>query len=57
MVDKRSAYRRVRIPMMAHCPELIPASTTVKQMVANIDIAATIAGGGRPGGSAIDGRP
>ncbi len=43
MIDKRSAYEEsVRIPMIAHCPELISPGTTVRQMVANIDLAPTI---------------
>ena len=32
----------MRIPMIAHCPELIKASADVRQMVANIDIAPTM---------------
>jgi N-acetylglucosamine-6-sulfatase len=43
MTDKRSAYEEsMRIPMIAHCPEVIKAGTNVPQMVANIDIAPTI---------------
>lgn len=43
MIDKRSAYEEsMRVPLIVHCPELIPAGTTVKPMVANIDIAPTI---------------
>ena len=43
LIDKRQAYEAsMRIPLMAHCPELFQAGTTVKQVVANIDIAPTI---------------
>ncbi|MFN0121809.1 MAG: sulfatase [Blastocatellia bacterium] len=43
MVDKRAAYEEsMRIPMIAHCPELIKGGTVVPQMVANIDIAPTL---------------
>jgi N-acetylglucosamine-6-sulfatase len=58
MVDKRSAYEEsMRIPMIAHCPELIKPGTQVPQMLANIDIAPTIleAAGLAPPGS-LDGR-
>lgn len=43
MIDKRAAYdESMRIPMLAHCPELIPAGTVVQPMVANIDVAPTL---------------
>ena len=43
LIDKRTAYEEsMRVPMLAHCPELFKAGTTVEQMVANIDIAPTI---------------
>ena len=43
LIDKRTAYEAsMRVPMIAHCPELFPAGTVVKQMVANIDIAPTV---------------
>src|ERR1043165_2053304 len=43
MIDKRSAYEEsMRVPLIVHCPELIPAGTVVKSMVANIDIAPTV---------------
>jgi N-acetylglucosamine-6-sulfatase len=43
MVDKRAAYEEsMRIPMIAHCPELIQPGTTIEQMVANIDIMPTV---------------
>ena len=42
LIDKRNAYEEsMRIPMLAHCPELFPGGTVVKGVVANIDIAAT----------------
>lgn len=43
LIDKRTAYEAsMRVPMLAHCPELIPAGTRVEQVVANIDVAPTI---------------
>jgi len=43
MTDKRSAYEEsMRVPMIAHCPELIRSGSKVQQMVANIDIGPTI---------------
>ena len=43
LIDKRSAYEEsMRIPMLAHCPELLKPGTKVKQVVANIDIGPTI---------------
>jgi N-acetylglucosamine-6-sulfatase len=43
MIDKRSAYdESMRIPLLAHCPELIAAGTDVQRIVANIDIAPTM---------------
>lgn len=43
MIDKRAAYdESMRIPLLAHCPELIPAGTVVEKMVANIDVAPTL---------------
>lgn len=42
-VDKRNFYEpSVRVPMLAYCPELIPAGRTVEEMVQNIDVAPTI---------------
>jgi N-acetylglucosamine-6-sulfatase len=51
LIDKRNAYEAsMRVPMLAHCPELIRPGTKVEQVVANIDIAPTIleAAGLRP---------
>ena len=42
LIDKRNAYEEsMRVPMLAHCPDLFPGGTVVKGVVANIDIAAT----------------
>lgn len=58
MIDKRSAYEEsMRIPMIAHCPEIMAAGKEVPQMVANIDIAPTIlAAAGLQPPSSLDGR-
>lgn len=43
LIDKRAAYEEsIRVPMLAHCPELIPAGSVVESVVANIDIAPTL---------------
>src|SRR4029079_15682315 len=43
LIDKRTAYEEsMRVPMLAHCPELFKGGTIVEKMVANIDIAPTI---------------
>jgi len=43
LIDKRTAYEEsMRVPMIAHCPELIKPNTKVNQVVANIDIAPTL---------------
>ena len=42
LIDKRTAYEEsMRVPLIARCPELFPAGTTVKQTVANIDLMPT----------------
>lgn len=42
LIDKRTAYEAsMRVPMLAHCPEIIKPGTVVKEVVANIDIAPT----------------
>jgi N-acetylglucosamine-6-sulfatase len=58
MIDKRSAYEEsMRIPMIVHCPELIPAGTVAQQMVANIDVAPTVlAAAGLQHPPSMDGR-
>jgi N-acetylglucosamine-6-sulfatase len=43
LIDKRTAYEEsMRVPMLAHCPELFPAASTLPQVVANIDVAPTV---------------
>jgi N-acetylglucosamine-6-sulfatase len=43
LIDKRTAYEwSMRVPLIARCPAALPAGTTVKQIVANIDIAPTL---------------
>lgn len=43
LIDKRTAYEAsMRVPMVAHCPELIKPGTVVNEVVANIDIAPTL---------------
>jgi N-acetylglucosamine-6-sulfatase len=43
LIDKRTAYEEsMRIPMIARCPSLFPAGSTVEAVVANIDIAPTM---------------
>jgi len=58
LIDKRTAYEwSMRVPLIAQCPAAIPAGTTVRQIVANIDIAPTLleaAGVAVPAG--LDGR-
>src|SRR5262249_50098422 len=62
LIDKRTANEEsMRVPMIAHCPELFRGGVTVKQVVAGIDIAPTIleaAGLQAPQGSSamMDGR-
>ncbi len=43
LIDKRTAHDvSIRVPMLAQCPQLIPAGTVVDAVVANIDIAPTL---------------
>ena len=43
LIDKRVAYEAsIRVPLILHCPEIIPAGSTPSQVVANIDIAPTL---------------
>jgi len=43
LIDKRNAYEwSMRVPMLARCPDMIPAGSTVESLVANIDIAPTL---------------
>jgi N-acetylglucosamine-6-sulfatase len=58
LIDKRHMYESsMRVPLLAHCPEIIKAGTKVPQLVQNIDIAPTIldAAGVRPPAE-MDGR-
>lgn len=42
LIDKRHAYEAsMRIPFIAHCPEILPANKTCSKVVANIDVAPT----------------
>ncbi|MEZ6066265.1 MAG: sulfatase [Planctomycetaceae bacterium] len=43
LIDKRHAYEAsMRVPMLAHCPQLFPGGQTIKKVVANIDIGPTV---------------
>ncbi|MBN2104776.1 sulfatase [bacterium] len=43
LIDKRHMYETsMRIPLLAHCPELIPAGIEVLRLVQNIDIAPSL---------------
>ncbi len=43
LIDKRTAYETsMRVPMLAHCPDLIKPGTVVNEVVANIDVAPTL---------------
>lgn len=43
LIDKRTAYEEsMRVPMLAHCPQLFKGGTTSDKVVANIDIAPTM---------------
>lgn len=43
LIDKRTAYEEsMRVPLIMRCPDLIPAGSTVSQLVQNVDIAPTI---------------
>jgi N-acetylglucosamine-6-sulfatase len=51
LIDKRHMYEpSLRVPLLAHCPDLVKPGTKVAQLVQNIDIAPTIleAAGARP---------
>ena len=42
LIDKRTAYEAsIRVPLIMHCPDLLPAGRVVTEMAANIDIAPT----------------
>ncbi|MGH7598260.1 MAG: sulfatase family protein [bacterium] len=43
LIDKRHMYEEsVRIPLLAHCPELIKPNTEVSEFIQNVDFAPTI---------------
>ncbi|MDP6904949.1 MAG: sulfatase [Verrucomicrobiota bacterium] len=43
LIDKRTAYEHsMRVPLLMHCPERVPADSTVKKVVANIDLGPTL---------------
>ena len=43
LIDKRTMYEpSMRVPMIAHCPDLFPAGKKVEQMVLNLDIGPTL---------------
>lgn len=43
LIDKRCAYEEsVRVPMIMHCPDLLPRGSTVDEIVANIDVGPTL---------------
>ena len=43
LIDKRNMYEEsIRIPMMVHCPDIVPQRFEVDRMVLNTDIAPTI---------------
>jgi N-acetylglucosamine-6-sulfatase len=58
LIDKRTAYETsMRIPLLVQWPDVLPAGTRVRPMVANIDIAPTLlaVAGAAPLGE-VDGR-
>ena len=58
LIDKRTAYEHsMRVPLLMHCPEAIRAGSTMKKVVANIDIGPTLieAAGLRPPKGQFDG--
>jgi len=43
LIDKRCMYEEsIRVPMIAHCPEIIPAGQRSQRLVLNIDLGPTI---------------
>lgn len=43
LIDKRTAYEAsIRVPLIMHCPDLIPRGRVVQEIAANIDIAPTM---------------
>lgn len=58
LIDKRTMYESsIRIPMLAHCPDLFEKGQRVRGMALNIDIAPTLLdAGGVPASPAMHGR-
>ncbi len=43
LIDKRCMYEEsIRIPMIVHCPEIVPANRRTQRLVLNIDVCPTI---------------
>ena len=43
LIDKRTAYEAsIRVPLVMHCPAVLPAGRVVDEIAANIDLAPTI---------------
>jgi len=43
LIDKRTAYEpSIRVPLILHCPDLLPAGRIVEALAANIDVAPTV---------------
>ena len=58
LIDKRTAYEwSMRVPMIVQCPAVIPAGSTLSQVVANLDVAPTLLeAAGAPPLADIDGQ-
>ncbi|HYI93521.1 MAG TPA: sulfatase [Bryobacteraceae bacterium] len=58
LIDKRTMYEpSMRVPMIAHCPDLFPGGKRVEQMVLNLDIGPTLLeAAGAPIPSTVHGR-
>ncbi len=43
LIDKRTMYEpSIRVPLIAHCPEMIPPGQKLEELVTNLDMAPTI---------------
>jgi len=43
LIDKRTAYEpSIRVPLLMHCPDLLPKGRVVSEIAANIDLAPTV---------------
>jgi N-acetylglucosamine-6-sulfatase len=58
LIGKRTAYEwSMRVPLLAHCPAILPSGSRVTQLVANIDIAPMLLEvAGVPVAAGLDGR-